>query len=693
MENPTLNTAGLPVFSQLLPEQAEPAITTLLDDNRKKLDSLLRENKVYTWSNLLAPLEAMEDRLSRAWSPISHMNSVVNSEALREAYNACLPKLSAYATEMGQNEALCQAFKSIAASADYADYSRTQKKIIENGLRDFRLSGIDLPETDKKKYKKIVQELSALNSKFSENVLDATEAWEKWIVDKENLAGLPETALTIAKQHAAEKNSGSNAQSRDPAWLLTLDYPCYFAVMSYADNRKLREEMYRAFVTRASDEGDRRWDNTPVMEKIVALRYQLAVLLGYENYAEYSLATKMAASTEQVLAFLTDLAQRSKPLAKKELDELRRYAETQHNLQEVEAWDMLYYSEKLRQDHYAISQEELKPYFPADKVLNGMFALLKRLYDLTVVELQGIDVWHKDVRFFEIRERDGDVRGQFYLDLYARSQKRGGAWMDDCIARRKVGEHVQLPVAYLVCNFSPPAGQDPALFTHDEVLTLFHEFGHGLHHMLTQVDEFSVSGISGVPWDAVELPSQFMENWCWEKEVIKEISGHYKTGEPLPDDLYQKLLSVKNFQSGMQMLRQLEFSLFDFRMHMSLMPGQDIAIYDVLESVRQDVSVIRPPSFNRFPHSFSHIFAGGYAAGYYSYKWAEVLSADVFSQFEENGIFDKETGLRFLSTLLEQGGSRDPMELFVEFRGREPQIDALLRHSGVVSGDSTSACG
>ncbi|VAW84511.1 Oligopeptidase A [hydrothermal vent metagenome] len=685
MKNPILNMTGLPVFSQIAPEHAEPSITILLDENRKKLNSLLKNNKVYTWANLLEPLEDMEDKLSRAWSPISHMNSVVNSEALREAYNACLPKLSAYATEMGQNKTLCKAFKTIAASSDYASFSHTQKKIIENGLRDFRLSGIDLPKEDKEQYKNIVQELSALSSKFSENVLDATEAWKKLIVDKTELLGLPETTLTIAQQHATEANPDSAAQENKQAWLLTLDFPCYFAVMSYADNRNLREEMYRAFVTRASDEGDSRWDNTPVMKKIIALRHELAVLLGYENYAEYSLATKMAASTEQVIAFLTDLAQRSKTLAKEELDELRRYAAEKHDLQEVEAWDMLYYSEKLRQDNYAISQEELKPYFPADKVLKGMFTLLKRLYDLTVVELQDTDVWHKDVRFFEIRERDGEVRGQFYLDLYARSQKRGGAWMDDCIARRKVGEHVQLPVAYLVCNFSPPAGDDPALFTHDEVLTLFHEFGHGLHHMLTQIDEFSVSGISGVPWDAVELPSQFMENWCWEKEVIAEISWHYKTGESLPDNLYQKLLSVKNFQSGMQMLRQLEFSLFDFRMHMSFQPEQGAEIYEVLESVRQDVAVIRPPSFNRFPHSFAHIFAGGYAAGYYSYKWAEVLSADVFAQFEENGIFDKETGLRFLSTILEQGGSRDPMELFVEFRGREPQIDALLRHSGVVS--------
>jgi len=687
MKNPILNMPGLPAFSQIAPEHAEPGITTLLDENRKKLDKLLENNKTYTWDNLLEPLEAMENQLSRAWSPISHMNSVVNSEALREAYNACLPKLSAYATEMGQNETLCKAFKTIAASSDYANFSRTQKKIIENGLRDFHLSGIDLPEADKKTYKTIVQELSALNSKFSENVLDATEAWKKLIVDQTDLLGLPETTLTIAQQHAIEANPDSATQGNKQAWLLTLDFPCYFAVMSYADNRNLREEMYRAFVTRASDEGDSRWDNTPIMEKIIALRHELAVLLGYENYAEYSLATKMAASTEQVISFLTDLAQRSKALAKEELDALRRYVSKKHDLHEIEAWDMLYYSEKLRQDNYAISQEELKPYFPADKVLKGMFALLKRLYDLTVVELQGTDVWHKDVRFFEIRERDGDVRGQFYLDLYARSQKRGGAWMDDCIARRKVGEHVQLPVAYLVCNFSPPAGDDPALFTHDEVLTLFHEFGHGLHHMLTQIDEFSVSGISGVPWDAVELPSQFMENWCWEKEVVEAISGHYKTGESLPDDLFQKLLSVKNFQSGMQMLRQLEFSLFDFRMHMSFQPERGAAIYEVLESVRQDVAVIRPPSFNRFPHSFSHIFAGGYAAGYYSYKWAEVLSADVFAQFEENGIFDKETGLRFLSTILEQGGSRDPMELFVNFRGREPQIDALLRHSGVTSGE------
>ena len=678
MQNPLLLMDGLPPFAQIKPEHIEPAIDQLLAENRKRVEDLLAASTDYSWDNLVQPLEEMEERLGRVWSPVSHMNSVVNSDELREAYNACLPKLSDYGTEMGQHEGLYKAFKQIADSPDYEALDTAQKKIIDNALRDFRLSGIDLPKEVQVRYKEIMQELSALNSKFSENVLDATNAWKLQITDESRLSGLPESALGMAKQIAEREGMDG--------WVFNLEFPSYLPVMTYADDRELRREVYTAFVTRASDEGphDKAFDNTPVMEKILVLRHESAQLLGFSSYAERSLATKMAQSTDQVLVFLNDLADRSLPLAKQELDEVRAFAKAEHGMENLEAWDITYYSEKLQQHKYSISQEELKPYFPEDKVLNGMFAVVERLYGFKISERADVDLWHKDVRFFDITDASGS-RGSFYLDLYARPQKRGGAWMDDCITRMKNEKGVQVPVAYLTCNFSAPIGDDPALFTHDEVLTLFHEFGHGLHHMLTQVDYPSVAGIGGVPWDAVELPSQFMENWCWQKEALIDIAGHYETGEPLPDELFDKMIAAKNFQSAMQMVRQLEFSIFDFRLHLEYDPAQGACVYEILNQVRQQVAVIEPPSFNRFPHSFSHIFAGGYAAGYYSYKWAEVLSADAFAAFEETGIFDRDTGLRFLATVLEQGGSREPMELFIEFRGREPSIDALLRHSGLAA--------
>ncbi len=678
MTNPLLDMDGLPPFSKIKPEHVEPALDALLAESRQAVEDLLAATTEYSWDNLVQPLEEMEERLGRVWSPVSHINSVVNSDELREAYNACLPKLSDYGTEMGQHEGLYQAFKQIADSADYEALDTAQKKIIDNAMRDFRLSGIDLPKEKQDRYKEIMQEQSGLTSKFGENVLDATNAWKVQIDDESRLSGLPESALGMAKQIAEREELDG--------WVFNLEYPSYLPVMTYADDRELRREVYTAFVTRASDEGphDKKFDNTPVMEQILALRHEAAQLLGFANYAEKSLATKMAQSTDQVLEFLNDLAERSLPLAKIELDELRAFAKQEHGVDELEAWDVGYYSEKLQQHKYAISQEELKPYFPEDKILSGMFAVVERLYGFKVSERKDVDVWHQDVRFFDIKDDDG-VRGSFYLDLYARPQKRGGAWMDDCITRMHTVEGVQTPVAYLTCNFSAPIGDDPALFTHDEVLTMFHEFGHGLHHMLTQVDYPSVSGIGGVPWDAVELPSQFMENWCWQKEALADIAGHYLTGEPLPDELFDKMIAAKNFQSAMQMARQLEFSIFDFRMHQEYDPAKGGRVYEILDSVRQQVAVMDPPSFNRFPHSFGHIFAGGYAAGYYSYKWAEVLSADAFAAFEESGIFDRQAGLKFLATVLEQGGSREPMELFIEFRGREPSIDALLRHSGLAA--------
>jgi oligopeptidase A len=680
MSNPLLTMSGLPPFAQIKPEHVEPAIDSLLAENRSAVEQLLSGTKEYTWDNLVQPLEDMDDHLGRVWSPVSHMNSVVNSEALRDAYNACLPKLSEYGTEMGQNVGLYQAYKAVKDSKDYNRLDTAQKKVIENALRDFHLSGVDLPDDKKARYKDIRQQLSRLTTKFEENVLDATQGWTKQVEDEARLAGLPESAQAMAKQAAAQKELNG--------WLFTLDFPSYFAVMTYADDRDLRSEMHEAFVTRASELGPNagKWDNSQVMEDILALRHELAQLLGYSSYAERSLVTKMADTPERVLEFLHDLAKRSKPVADNELHELEEFARTEHGVEKLEPWDIGYYSEKLRQHTYAISQEELKPYFPENSVINGVFEVVKRLYGISIKQVDGTEVWHPDVRFYEIRAENGALRGEFYLDLYARENKRGGAWMDDCIGRkRNADQSIQTPVAYLTCNLTPPIGEDPALFTHDEVITLFHEFGHGLHHMLTSVDHVGVSGINGVAWDAVELPSQFMENWCWEKQALDLIASHYKTGEKIPNELYDKMYAARNFQAGMQMMRQLEFALFDFRLHHEFDSAVGARIQQTLDELRQEVAVIKPAAYNRFQHGFTHIFSGGYAAGYYSYKWAEVLSADAFSLFEEEGIFNHQTGLKFLHAVLEQGGTREPMELFVEFRGREPRIDALLRHSGIAA--------
>ncbi|MES9961855.1 MAG: oligopeptidase A [Sedimenticola sp.] len=677
MDNPLLELEALPHFSRIRPEHVEPAIDALLKEGRELTRKLLESGAPYTWDNLVEPLEIADDRLGRAWSPVSHMNSVVNSDELRDAYNACLPKLSDYATEMGQNEQLCNAYKAVYENG--SDLNDDQRKLLENALRDFRLSGVDLPAEKKSRYKEISQQLTRLTSKYEENLLDATNAWSKLVTDEAKLAGLPESALGLAKQ---------TAEQRDEAgWMLTLEFPSYLPVMTYADNRELRREMYEAYATRASDQGPHagKWDNSETMERILELRHEQAQLLGFDNYAERSLAKKMARSCDEVLGFLNDLAERSHGQALQELRELTEFASSEHGAEDLQAWDIGYYAEKLRQHRYAITQEELKPYFPESRVLSGMFAVVNRLYGIEIAEVDDVETWHPDVRFFEIRDRDGGIRGQFYLDLYARPKKRGGAWMDECVVRMFNEQYDQIPVAYLTCNFSPPVGDKPALFTHDEVETLFHEFGHGLHHLLTRVNYPGIAGINGVAWDAVELPSQFMENWCWEREALDRISGHYETGEPIPATLYDRMKAAKNFQSGMQMVRQLEFSLFDFRMHREYQPGSGGRIYEILEEVREKVAVIRPPAFNRFAHGFSHIFAGGYAAGYYSYKWAEVLSADAFSLFEERGIFDRDTGVAFLQNILEKGGSKDAMELFIGFRGREPEIDALLRHSGIAS--------
>jgi len=679
MENPLLSMTGLPPFSKIKPEHVEPAVDALIASNRQLVERLIRDISNPTWENFIQLIEEADDRLNRAWAPVSHMNSVVNSDALRKAYNACLPKLSDYATEMGQNEQLFQVFDKIKHHAEvFAALSPAQQKIIDNALREFHLSGFDLPADKKRRFKEIQQRLSQIQTRFEENVLDATQAWEMHITDDAQLAGLPESALAMARQAAEQKQM--------EGWRFTLDFPSYYSVMSYADDREFRHAMYRAYVTRASDQGPNagEFDNSTVMDEILALRHEAAQLLGFKNYAERSLAKKMAQTPQQVLDFLYDLAEHSRAVAQRDLDELREYARQQHGIDQLQAWDVGYYSEKLREHKYAINQEQLKPYFPETRVVPGMFEVVKRLYGIDIVQKDDVDTWHPDVRFYEIYDHAGQLRGQFYLDLYARAHKRGGAWMDDCIGRnRDHAGRLSTPVAFLTCNLSPPIGDQPALFTHDEVTTLFHEFGHGLHHMLTQVDYIGVSGINGVAWDAVELPSQFMENWCWEKEALDLITGHYQSGEPLPEDLYNKMQAAKNFQSGMFMVRQLEFSLFDFRLHAEYDPARGARVQQMLDEVRQQVAVLIPPSFNRFQHSFTHIFAGGYAAGYYSYKWAEVLSADAFAKFEEHGIFDATTGREFLHNILEQGGSREPMELFIAFRGREPRIDALLRHSGI----------
>lgn len=674
MTNPLLQSHKLPLFSEIKPNHIKPAVEKIIHDNEQAIEKLLSEKQTFTWSNLQEVLDKLDDRLSQSWSPVGHMNAVVNSEELRNAYNSCLPILSEYSTRIGQNRTLFEAYQSLADSDEFEKLDSAQQKVIRDNLRDFKLAGVALDDEKKARYGDIKKQLSELTSKFSDSVLDATMAWSKLITDEKELTGLPETALAGAKQLAKAKEQ--------EGWILNLDFPSFFPVMTYCDNRELREEVYTAFCTRASDQGPNagEFDNSERINEILKLRHELAQLLDFNNYAEYSLATKMAESTDQVIGFLEDLAAKSKPQAEKELAELKAFAREEYKVDDLKAWDIGYYGEKLRQQRYAISQEELRPWFPAEKAISGMFEVVHKLYGIDFETVDNIDTWHKDALFYNI-SRNGEVIGSFYLDLYAREHKRGGAWMDVCRSRWVMDSKTQLPVAYLTCNFTPPVGDKPALLTHDEVVTLFHEFGHGLHHMLTKVNYAAVSGISGVAWDAVELPSQFMENWCWEKEGLAIISGHYETGEPLPEEMLEKLLAARNFQSAMMMVRQLEFSLFDFKLHKQYREG--INVQELLDKVREQVSVVIPPKFNRFQNSFSHIFAGGYAAGYYSYKWAEVLSADAFSRFEDEGIFNATTGESFLHEILEKGGSAEPMELFVNFRGREPKIDALLRHSGI----------
>ena len=666
---------GLPIFSAIKHEDIKPAIEKAIRACKEEIEDVVASQD-YSYANVVARIEEVDDMLGKMWSPVSHMNSVVSSDGLRDAHDSCLPLLSEYGTWVGQHEGLYNAYVSLQQSDEYHKLDEQRQKVIDNAVRDFTLSGVALSGEKKKRFADIQARLSELSSTFSNNVMDATMGWTKHVTDESVLSGMPESAKEAAAQAASEKEL--------EGYLFTLDIPSYLPVMLYADNRELREEMYRAYATKASEQGpsEGQWDNTDIIKQTLVLKTEMAELLGFDNYAERSLATKMAESSQQVVSFLRDLADKSKPQAVREFEDVKAYAKEQFGVNELAAWDVPYYSEKLKQERYTISDEMLRPYFPEEKVITGLFEVVHRLYGLTIIEQPGVDTWHKDVRYFTITDSADVMRGSFYLDLYARAKKRGGAWMDECRVRReRANGELQLPVAYLTCNFNAPVGNKPALFTHDEVVTLFHEFGHGIHHMLTKMSVAGVSGINGVPWDAVELPSQFLENWCWEEDALHFISGHYETGEPLPADLLERMLAARDYQAAMQMVRQLEFSLFDFLLYSQ--KGENADVQGTLDAVRKEVAVVIPPSFNRFQNSFGHIFAGGYAAGYYSYKWAEVLSADAYSKFEEDGIFNRETGNSFLNNILEMGGSREPMALFVAFRGREPNVDALLRHNGI----------
>lgn len=676
MTNPLIDYPALPPFAQIEASQAEAAVDALIATGKQTIDEVLAAAN-FSWDALVAKLDQEDERLGKAFGPISHLNAVAQTDALRAAYNACLPKLSEFGSEVGQNAALYRAYQTLRESDEFANLSEAQQKDLDNTLRDFTLSGVALTDDKKQQFKNNSMQLTKLTSRYADNVLDATEAWSKHITEADALAGVPESALAPAAERAQQKGLDG--------WLLTLDFPCYFAVLAHGTNRALREEMYVAHVTRASDIGPDagQHDNSQIMNDILRLRHQQAQLLGFASYAEKSLTTKMAPDVATVFAFLKDLAAKSKPQAERELAELQAFAAEQ-GAPELAPWDMTFWSQRLQEARYDFNEEELRPWFPLEKVLDGLFSIVNRLYGIRFQARTDVDTWHQDVRYFDVQNAHGETFAGFYLDPYARTGKRGGAWMDDCLVRTRAADgHLQLPVAYLVCNFTPPASGKPGLLTHDEVVTLFHEFGHGLHHLLTEQEVAGVSGINGVEWDAVELPSQFMENWCWQADSLALIAAHFETGAPLPKEKLERMLAAKNFQSALGMLRQLEFSLFDFAIHANYHDGLDIQ--QELNAVRAEVAVLPAPDFNRFQHGFSHIFAGGYAAGYYSYKWAEVLSADAFARFEEDGIFNADTGAAFRREILSRGGSRDAMALFKAFRGREPSVEPLLKHSGIAA--------
>ncbi len=672
--NPLLDFTGLPRFAEVRPEHATPAMDALLAEGRALVERLAADPSAPTWEGFVAPLEDANERLSRAWGQISHLHSVLDSPELRAVYNENLPRITQYYAELGQHEGLYRGFKALAAGPEYAGLSPTRRRIVDNELRDFRLGGAELPDEQKARFMAIQEELAGLSAKFEENLLDATNAWSRLIEDEAELAGLPEDVKQMYREQAA-----ADGQT---GFKLNLQAPSYLPVMQFCANRPLREALYRAYVTRAAEFGPAELDNTDLISRILRLRQEEARLLGYADHAEVSLVPKMAESPDEVLGFLDELARRARTYAERDMAELRAFAADELDLPEMQVWDIAYASEKLREARYAFSEQEVKQYFQEPRVLAGLFRLVKTLYGLEIRE-DVAPLWHPEVKFYALYDRTGQRIGQFYLDLYARETKRGGAWMDDAITRRRKADAIQTPVAYLNCNFSRPVAGRPALLTHDETITLFHEFGHGLHHLLTRMEDLGVSGINGVEWDAVELPSQFMENFCWEWEVLRHMTAHIDTDEPLPRALFDKMLAAKNFQAGMQMLRQIELSLFDMHLHHGFDPDGPETPLQMLDGLRRRVAVVFPPAYNRFPNNFSHIFAGGYAAGYYSYKWAEVLSADAYALFEENGVLNPEAGHRFWSEILAQGGSRPAIESFKAFRGREPTIDALLRHNGM----------
>jgi oligopeptidase A len=675
VSNPLLHFAGLPKFNEIKPAHVSPALDSLLSESKQIIEMLASTNDEPTWNNFALILENLDEKISRTWSQVGHMNSVVNSPELREAYNDNLAKLTDFYSDLAQNERLYAKYRAIKNSAGFAELSHAQQKIINNEVRDFKLGGAELPADKKVRFKAINEELSKLAAKFEENVLDTTNEYALYIENIAELAGIPDDVLQTAKDAAiSDKKTG---------YKFTLHFPSYIPVLQYAENRTLRETLYHAYATRASEFGKPEFDNTPIINQLLKLRLEAAQLLDFNNFAELSLATKMADSPAQVIDFLQTLANRAKPYAAQDKRELEAYA-GKLGIVDMQAWDVSFVSEKLREDKYAFSDLEVKQYFPEAKVMAGLFKVIETIFGVFVKKTSS-PTWHKDAHFYEITRPNGELVGQFYLDLYARNNKRGGAWMDEAITRRIVDNKLTTPVAYLTCNFSAPVGDKPALFTHDEVITLFHEFGHGLHHMLTQVSDYSVSGIKGVEWDAVELPSQFMENFCWEWDVLRHMTEHVDTGAQLPRVLFDKMVAAKNFQAGMQTVRQIEFSLFDITLHSTFDPHGTKTPLALIEEIRDAVAVVRPPAWNRFPNNFSHIFAGGYAAGYYSYKWAEVLSADAYSLFEESGVLSAETGQKFWQEILSQGGSRPAMESFIAFRGREPNIDALLRHNGMAS--------
>jgi oligopeptidase A len=671
MDNPLLGHDPLPPFARIRPEHVEPGVRELLQRSRARIDELAGLDNP-TFATVIEPLEELQHRVTRTWSPVSHLNAVLNSDALRTSYNACLPLLSAYQTDLAQSETLYRAYRTIAEQEGEA-LGPVRRQVIEHALRDFRLTGVALTPERKERFKAVMLELTQLQAKFEENVLDATNGWSYHVTEPGELRGLNAGLIEQARKRGHDK--------RLEGWLLTLDQPTYVAVVTDAESETLRRAFYEAWTTRASEQGPNggKWDNAAVMEQILRLRHEAAQLLDFGNYAEYALATRMAHSVGEVMQFLLELARTTRAAARQEFAELEAFAG-----RKLAAWDVGFYAERLQRSRYSVSQEEMRPYFPLPRVLTGLFEVAERLFGVRIRERQGAPAWHADVRYFEIESGDGRPVGSFYLDAYARANKRSGAWMDECVGRKQLHSGSALPVAYLVCNFLPPSEGQPALLTHDDVLTMFHEFGHGLHHLLTRVDFPSIAGINGVAWDAVELPSQFLENYAWHPDVLQRISSHVGTGLPLPQEMQTRLIATRSFQAGLQMMRQLEFALFDFRLHAEYDPAQGGRVLQVLQEVRAAVAVVPVPEWNRFPNSFGHIFAGGYAAGYYSYKWAEVLAADAFAAFEENGVFDRTTAQRFLDAILARGGSRDALEAFVDFRGRRPDVRALLKQHGIL---------